>query len=40
VLGCTEIRCSSNPSTEDPLFDTATIHAEEALERAIGRAEG
>jgi len=36
VLGCTEIPLLVKPEhTKIPLFDTATIHAEEALERAI-----
>jgi aspartate racemase len=38
VLGCTEIPLLVKPEhTRIPLFDTATIHAEEALEGAIGR---
>jgi aspartate racemase len=38
VLGCTEIPLLIKPEhTKIPLFDTATIHAEEALQRAIGR---
>jgi len=37
VLGCTEIPLLIRPEhTKIPLFDTATIHAEEALDRAIG----
>jgi aspartate racemase len=40
VLGCTEIPLLIKPTdTGVPLFDTATIHAEEALERAIGRSD-
>jgi aspartate racemase len=38
VLGCTEIPLLVKPEhTRIPLFDTATIHAEEALEGAVGR---
>ncbi len=37
VLGCTEIPLLIKPEhTKIPLFDTATIHAEEALQRAVG----
>jgi len=40
VLGCTEIPLLIKPEhTKIPVFDTATIHAEEALERAIGRSD-
>lgn len=38
VLGCTEIPLLVRPEhTPVPLFDTATIHAEAALEIAVGR---
>lgn len=38
VLGCTEIPLLVRPEdTTVPLFDTATIHAEAALEEAVGR---
>lgn len=38
VLGCTEIPLLVRPEhTRVPLFDTATIHAQAALELAVGR---
>lgn len=38
ILGCTEIPLLIRPGDSDlPLFDTATLHAQAALERAIHR---
>jgi len=40
VLGCTEIPLLVTPThTPVPLFDTAVLHAEAALEHAVGRLE-
>ena len=40
ILGCTEIPLLVKPSdTDAPLFDTATIHAEHAVDLALGRAD-
>ena len=40
ILGCTEIPLLIKPTdTEAPLFDTATIHAERAVDLALGRAD-
>ena len=40
ILGCTEIPLLVKPTdTSAPLFDTATIHAELAVDLALGRAE-
>lgn len=40
ILGCTEIPLLVKPTdTDAPLFDTATIHAERAVELALDRAD-
>ncbi|MGD9630233.1 MAG: aspartate/glutamate racemase family protein [Pyrinomonadaceae bacterium] len=40
ILGCTEIPLLVKPTdTDSPLFDTATIHAERAVELALDRAD-